>query len=450
MAHLTDDALREIIESGKYPTEIWDRTPAGLGVRIGIEGEAEFVLRYSLRSLCPETRKPIRAQHEQIVGVWDAENPNPDWKLYNVDMARGQASYLLLQAKRNIDPFADDAEVTGSRMRFADYLEEFLKRHAHEKNLAPRTVSDYRMMLDKDILPQLGDIPLFKLDRHTIAKFHRELSVARPHPDRPNRQRGGRTRANRQLALIKTALARAVEWGYLDTNPARFVKKYKEKPRDIWGTEEDLVRLLSILERDLRTGSWRYRNAIDGIRLALLTGARKQELRLAERKYFEFRQSPEGEIALWRKPPEITKSKQWEVTTLHPLAVKIVRARFRDCAESKWLFPSRYDPSKPVHDFEGWHRYKKLAGCEHLHFHDLRHTATTHAVMSGANLYTISKGLDHKSVKTTERYTHADLRAKAEAASHFGRNMARWVRNAADFGESDQAASMQERKFIGA
>jgi len=432
MEYLTDKLLEKISYATDPPVEVWDSDVHNFGIKRRKPGEIEFLIRYSLRDWCSQQEKMVIQEHERVFAVWEGENPNPDWKLMNVSMARGHASYLLLQAARNIDPFAEGDGAIGSRVRFAEFLEEFMQKHAEEKNLAPRTVEEYRAMLDNDIKPALGDVPLFRLDRAMIAEFHRNLSVPRPHPDRPHCQRGGRIRANRQLALVKCALARAVEWGYLENNPARYVKKFKERSRDVWGHDDEIIRLLRLLERDGRQEKHRYRNAIDGIRLALLTGARKQELLKAERHLFVFKQSDEGEIAVWRKPPEITKSKQWEITVLTPIAARIVRARLDELPDGRWLFPSRTDPSRPLHDFDGWKRYRKLARCEHLHFHDLRHTASTHAVMNGANLYAISKGLDHKSIKTTERYTHADLRAKAEAAAHFGKNMSRWLAEAVD------------------
>ncbi len=430
MDHLTDDAIQLLVEGPEYPAVLADLTERALIVTCREPGEAEFAIRYSLKQWDEETKCAKTHTYERAFGTWERHAPNPEWHSYNAKMAQGHAAYLLLKARQNQDPFADDDYARGSKMTFGDFLDEFIKRHHQEKTLAPRTLYRYQRYIDGTIKTILGDIPLFKLDRTAISDFHRKVSVQDGPISDASRHWGGRITANRQLALIKNALARAVEWGYLDLNPAQSVRRFKESSREMWGNEEELVRLMRLLEEDLALGKKRYRSSIDGIRLALLTGARKQELLHIEKRYIEFKQTAEGEIAVWRKPPEFAKSKRWEVSILSPIAAKIVRARLRDFPESKWLFASPRNPNEALHDFDGWKHYRQRAGCEHLHFHDLRHTASTHAVMSGANIYTVSKGLDHRSIKTTERYTHADLRAKQEAAQHFGKNMARWLERA--------------------
>lgn len=48
------------------------------------------------------------------------------------------------------------------------------------------------------------------------------------------------------------------------------------------------------------------------------------------------------------------------------------------------------------------------AGIEGLRFHDLRHSAATRMIESGANIVAVSKILGHSDIKTTMRYTHPD------------------------------------------
>ena len=46
----------------------------------------------------------------------------------------------------------------------------------------------------------------------------------------------------------------------------------------------------------------------------------------------------------------------------------------------------------------------KDAGITNFRFRDLRHTFASHYVMSGGELYTLSKSLGHKDLKMTQRY----------------------------------------------
>jgi integrase len=50
----------------------------------------------------------------------------------------------------------------------------------------------------------------------------------------------------------------------------------------------------------------------------------------------------------------------------------------------------------------------KRANIKGLRFHDLRHTAATRMIESGANIVAVSRILGHADLKTTMRYTHPD------------------------------------------
>lgn len=73
---------------------------------------------------------------------------------------------------------------------------------------------------------------------------------------------------------------------------------------------------------------------------------------------------------------------------------------------SPWVYPGE-DPSKPQVDLPRlWEEYVKRAGIEDFHWHDLRHTFASRLVMSGVDLFTVSKLLGHSDVKMTKRYAH--------------------------------------------
>ncbi len=55
---------------------------------------------------------------------------------------------------------------------------------------------------------------------------------------------------------------------------------------------------------------------------------------------------------------------------------------------------------------KGFLRATKRAHLPGVTFHCLRHTYASYGVMSGVDLYTMSRLLGHRSVKMTERYAH--------------------------------------------
>lgn len=54
-----------------------------------------------------------------------------------------------------------------------------------------------------------------------------------------------------------------------------------------------------------------------------------------------------------------------------------------------------------------WRRAQQLAGVEHGRIHDLRHSCASWMVQAGVPLQTIQAVLGHRSVTTTEKYSHA-------------------------------------------
>ena len=59
-----------------------------------------------------------------------------------------------------------------------------------------------------------------------------------------------------------------------------------------------------------------------------------------------------------------------------------------------------------------------------FHFHDLRHTAASHLVMSGTDLNTVREILGPKSLKMTLRYSHLSANHKQRAVDVLGKRIA--------------------------
>jgi hypothetical protein len=70
-----------------------------------------------------------------------------------------------------------------------------------------------------------------------------------------------------------------------------------------------------------------------------------------------------------------------------------------------------------------WRNACEAVGIRDLRVHDLRHTFGTRAADGGAPLPAIKDVMSHKSVKTTERYTHATHEAKRRTMEIAGRKV---------------------------
>ena len=69
----------------------------------------------------------------------------------------------------------------------------------------------------------------------------------------------------------------------------------------------------------------------------------------------------------------------------------------------------------------GWERARRAVGMEHVHLHDLRHSAASEMVNEGVDLYTVGVVLGHKDPRSTARYSHHRAETLAAAVGKIGR-----------------------------
>jgi integrase len=198
---------------------------------------------------------------------------------------------------------------------------------------------------------------------------------------------------NRHLAALSHAFTVAVnEWGWLDSNPVRKVRRLGE-PRG-------RVRSLSDSERERLFAACRQsrdRRLFPLVLLAVSTGARQGELlRLRwtdvdlERGLAVLHETKNGDRrALPLTGPALQELR--EMARLRYLATDLVFAGPQHVAR----FPQKH-----------WEKALKVAELSDLRFHDLRHTAASYLAMSGATLAEIAEVLGHKTLAMVKRYSH--------------------------------------------
>lgn len=138
-------------------------------------------------------------------------------------------------------------------------------------------------------------------------------------------------------------------------------------------------------------------------RLALETGARLQELVLAQ--WVEF-----SHESVWSIPADHTKKTKARTVSLSPRARRIVRVlRAMASKGSRFVFHA-FGSVRSVSN--GWAYRVKKAGIVGLTFHDLRHEATTRMVVhpNEIRFEIIQLMVGHDSAEMTAKYTH--LRVK--------------------------------------
>lgn len=199
----------------------------------------------------------------------------------------------------------------------------------------------------------------------------------------------------RYLAALSHALTIAVnEWGWLEDNPMRKVRRPKE-PRG-------RVRFLRDKEREKLLESCKASECAHLypiVVLALSTGMRQAEILNLTWTDIDLMR---GYIAIYE-----TKNKERRSVPLVGHAEELLNemAKVRRIG-TLLLFPSAVKPQAPIAIRRPWNEAVKAAGIEDFKFHDLRHTAASYLAMNGASLAEIAEVLGHKTLSMVKRYAH--------------------------------------------
>jgi integrase len=191
---------------------------------------------------------------------------------------------------------------------------------------------------------------------------------------------------NRELACLKTCFSKAIEWEKMERNPAAKVKKFHEpntKERIL--TAEEMKRLLNAASPEIRPV----------LIIALNTGMRRGEILGLRWRDVDF---VKGFILI-----EDSKSGRSRKVPMNSLIFETLRAMNR---EREFVFenPETRTNIKDVKTaFKGACRRAEIKG---IRFHDLRHTAASRMIETGADLVTVSKILGHATIQMTMRYCH--------------------------------------------
>jgi integrase len=381
---------------------LWDDALAGFGVAVFQSGKKTYVAQF---------RKDGRSRR---LAIGDHGRLTPD-------EARSRAKTVLGQVEQGADP-ADERRKARAVRTFREVADDFMRQHVEAKRKS-RTHADYRALLDKRILPAIGNTRIVDLRRADVARLHSRLS-ATPYP------------ANRSLALISSIwnwAARSDEVADAD-NPAtaKRIERFPENGRERYLTSEELGRLGDAL-RDSETIGLPYAVdetkpaakhapkaehrrvkldtfAVAAIRLLILTGARLHEILDAQWSQLDLER---GVLFLTdsktgRKPIYLSAAAQTVLASIPRLGGNPhIIAGAREGAP-------RADLNKP------WRAIRKAATLEGLRIHDLRHTFASFGAGASLGLPIIGKLLGHSQPATTHRYAHLDADPMRRAVETIG------------------------------
>jgi integrase len=378
----TVDALKP--RSGSY--FVWDDELRGFGVRISPRGAKTFLVQYRADG---RTRRLKLGRY----GVLTA------------DEARTKARGALGDVADGENP----AEVVSTRRAaptVKDVCTRFLRDHVGVR-LKPTTAYNYRLLVERVIVPAIGSRKIVDIKRADIADLH-------------HAHRAAPYQANRILCMLSKLFNLAEVWGLRPdgSNPCRHVAKFPERRRERFLSAPELIRLGEILAAAEEDGT-ETPQVVAAFRLLILTGCRMREIQFLKWDYV----TP-THIAL---PDSKTGARK---VPLPPAALDVLRALPR-VRGNPYVIVGAVE-GQAVTDLEKpWRRIRAAADLPGVRIHDLRHTYASNAVLSGLSIPMVGKILGHTQIQTTMRYAHLADEPVREAADKVAQQLGALIGGAA-------------------
>lgn len=293
-------------------------------------------------------------------------------------------------------------EAEARRKTFSDLVDKYIStvvpvRHSHPiaDKAIRRHLSWWNDHLGSYYLTDITPARISELrDKLLASPAHTGSGKVKKNSDGTSKRKSAAT-VIRYMASLSVMLGVAVdEWGWLDQNPAKKVKRPRE--------ESGRVRFLSDHERDALLQACKasenpYLYTV--VLLALSTGARYSEIMNLRWRDVDL----ERGVARLEK----TKNRERRALPLMHIARESVRQLLtsHERGASDFLF-ARADGKAPMDIRKHWYDAVEAAGVEDFRFHDLRHSAASYLAMNGATLAEIAEVLGHKTLQMVKRYAH--------------------------------------------
>lgn len=310
------------------------------------------------------------------------------WPEMSVRSARSRAHKLRAAIKAGEDPRLTRQII--SSISVSAFSKRWLMEIVSTRRKDPREV---QRVLDRDILPALGRLPIRKVMPSDI----RSLVYRR-------RDEGKPAAAIKMHAALGRLFDYARNCGLILRNPVAEVdKKYL-------GRLKSRTRALSTLElgafyRGLRSPRLGFRSAV-ALELLLLTLARKGELREARWKHIDF------EAATWEVPAELSKTGVPHIVYLSPRAVEVFKSLWpldgelpgtthahsgtRRVDPEEFVLQAASSRTQPMSEPLLNRAVARVKwGIPHFTIHDLRRTGSTILNEQGYKPDVIEKALNH-------------------------------------------------------
>ena len=337
---------------------------------------------------------------------------------------RGTKRQAEAELARQITAHDAGTLVEPSKTTLADYMRSWIETAATLR-LSPKTAERYRQLIERQIVPYLGALPLQKLKPVHVANWHATLLKAGGH--------GGGALTARTVGhahrVLHKALADATKYELLMRNPASLVS-----PPKVTGDE---MQILSADQVKAVLAAMRTSIIFPQVVVLLSTGMRRGELMGLQWGDLDLEA---GKLRIERaiektkthglriKAPKTRHGRR--TITLPAGAAEVLRQHRKAQIETRLALGigklpdeahvfgtvegAPLDPDRITQD---WKRFTAARGLPKVTLHALRHAHASALIAAGADPVTVSRRLGHGSpVITMAIYAHLFDRSDEAAA----------------------------------
>ncbi len=320
--------------------------------------------------------------------------------------------------------------VDPSRQTLGAYLDDWLATVG--PSLRPTTADLYRRAVDNWIIPRIGAVPLQALTPKHLQDLYATLFTS----GRVDGT-GGLSARSVRLAhqVLHLALDRAADWRLIARNPAAArldLPRMRRQPMQTW-TGKEARDFLEATAMDRLGALWSLMVST-GLRRGEALGLRWEDVDLNADRLSVVQTVVVASSRAYLSEPKTATGRR--SVSLHPEVVSALARHSLRQDEERHLVGSAWQesglvfttsigtlihPRNVARDFQ---LAVRRAGARPIRLHDLRHTAATLALTSGANPKQVQEMLGHSRVAITlDVYSHVNEEMHAETAMRIGRQL---------------------------
>jgi len=308
-----------------------------------------------------------------------------------------------LQAKMLLDTSFDPLAKNDKQTPTTDYV--FAKYQQQLEMNNRKTIQEYVRLYEKDIKPSFGHLPIDAISRGDVKSWFDELSLRSKYT------------ANRCLTILKTVFEIAIDYEYLETNPASRIKKHAEVKRERFYSPEEKILIFQELFRRLEEDN-SLLHSVSFILVLIFSGARKSELASAtwddwHGDYIELKEHKTDKDGKTRKI--------W----LNSQSRSVIQA-LQGEKKKKTIFGIK-NPKRL------WNSVKLACkefapNIDKIRLHDLRHSFGTVANSASVDFLQTGELMGHQSLSMMKRYQHIEDKTSRENIEKIGEEILSDVR----------------------